>query len=48
MVEASAIRNTALIWMRRFAFYFLGAAGATSALVMLLGALLIASGVLEW
>lgn len=48
MVEASAIRNTALIWMRRFVFYFLGAAGATSALLTLIGALLVASGVLEW
>ena len=48
MVEASAIRNTALIWMRRFAFCFLGATGATGALLMLIGALLVASGVLEW
>ena len=48
MVDSYAVRDTALIWIRRFAFYFLGATGATGALLLLFGSLLYASGVLEW
>jgi hypothetical protein len=48
MVESNAVRDTVMIWMRRFAFYFLGATGATGALLLLFGSLLYASGVLEW
>lgn len=48
MVESNAVRDTVLIWMRRFAFYFIGATGATGALLLLFGSLLYASGVLEW
>lgn len=48
MVEANAVRDTVLVWARRCAVYFLGAAGATGMLVLLIGAVLVASGVLEW
>ncbi|MDH3230036.1 MAG: hypothetical protein OEN55_09615 [Alphaproteobacteria bacterium] len=48
MVESNAVRDTVLILMRRFAFYLLGATGATGALLLLFGSLLYASGVLEW
>ncbi len=48
MVESYAVRDTVLIWMRRFAFCFLGATGATGALLLLFGSLLYVSGVLEW
>jgi hypothetical protein len=48
MVESYAVRDTVLIWMRRFAFYFLSATGATGALLLLFGTLLFASGVLQW
>ncbi len=48
MVESNAVRDTVLIWARRFAFYFLSVTGATGALILLFGSLLLASGVLEW
>lgn len=48
MVESNAVRDTVLIWVRKFAFCFLGATSATGALLLLFGSLLYASGVLEW
>ncbi len=48
MAFISADRETLITWMRRVAFYFAGATGATATMIGLFGALLVASGVLEW
>ncbi len=48
MVEAHALRNFVGLWMRRAAFCFLGVTSATGMLTLLLIALLLVSGVLEW
>ncbi|MDH5410290.1 MAG: hypothetical protein OEY16_02790 [Alphaproteobacteria bacterium] len=42
------VRSSAIMWMRRIACYFIGVTGATGTFVMLLGAFLVVSGVLEW
>ena len=48
MVVSSNVRQSTAIWMRRLAIYFIGVTSATGTLVMLLGAILVVSGVLEW
>ena len=48
MVVSSNARQFTMMWMRRLAYYIIGVTGATGALVMLLGAFLVVSGVLEW
>ncbi len=48
MVEAVAVRQVAGIWMRRFVVVCFGAAGVTTFLLLMLGALLYASDVIAW
>lgn len=48
MVVSSNVRYLASMWARRLACYFIGITSATGMLVMLLGAFLMVSGVLEW
>jgi len=48
MVVSSNVRNFTMLWMRRLACYFIGVTSATGTFVMLLGAFLVVSGVLEW
>ena len=48
MVVSSNVRNFTLMWMRRLVYYFIGVTSVTGTFVMLLGAFLVASGVLEW
>lgn len=48
MVVSCNVRNFTMVWMRRFVYSFIGVTGATGALVMLMGVILVASGVLEW
>ena len=48
MVVSSNVRQFTMVWMRRLVYYFIGVTSATGTLVMLLGAFLIISGVLEW
>ena len=42
------VRQVTMVWMRRLVLYFIGVTGATGTLVVILGAFLIVSGVLEW
>lgn len=48
MAFIHADRETIMTWMRRLALYIASATGATATLIGLFGALLVASGVLEW
>lgn len=48
MQEIDVARSRVDMWKRRIAFGFAGAVTTTFAAIMLLAALLIASGVLEW
>lgn len=48
MVVSSNVRYLATRWARRLACYFIGVTSATGTFVMLLGAFLVVSGVLEW
>jgi hypothetical protein len=48
MVVRSNVRQFTMVWMRRLAYSFIGVTSATGTFVMLLGAFLVASGVLEW
>ncbi len=48
MFANANIRQFARAWGRRLILYFIGITSATGALVMLLGAFLVISGVLEW
>lgn len=48
MVARTEDSDFAMIWMRRVTYYLLGVTGATGTCIMLLGAFLMVSGVLEW
>ena len=48
MFMSSNVRQFTKVWMRRLALYFIGVTSATGTFVMLLGAFLAVSGVLEW
>jgi hypothetical protein len=48
MVVNSNVRHFTKVWMHRLALYFIGVTSATGTFVMLLGAFLAISGVLEW
>lgn len=48
MVFTNADRETIMTWMRRIAFYIASATGVTATVIGLFGAVLVASGVLEW
>ena len=48
MFVSSNARQFSALWMRRFANYFIGVTSASVTVVMLLGAVLVFSGVLEW
>lgn len=44
----NTLRTVTAMWMRRIALYFIGVTSATGMLVLVTGAFLVASGVLEW
>lgn len=48
MAEIDVARSRVQMWKRRIALGFAGAVSASFTAIMLLTALLIASGVLEW
>jgi len=48
MAKIDVARRRVHVWKRRVAFGFAGAVTASFTAIMLLAALLIASGVLEW
>ncbi|MBE9557595.1 MAG: hypothetical protein IMF08_12120 [Proteobacteria bacterium] len=48
MVVNSNVRQFTMVWMRRLAYSIIGVTSVTGTFAMLLGVLLIVSGVLEW